>query len=158
MPYRKVVEEIEYEVEKIERLLQDYEPLLKKVKEQEPDFIELGSLAMLLHSFYNGLENIFNRIARKIDKNVPYGEEWHKELLESMTRTTGKRENVVLNDSTCEELKEYLGFRHFSRHAYAFDLDWNLMKDLVIKLDEVKMKVISEIKIFIINIKPLNAD
>ena len=74
MQHKKIIEEIELEVERIEKLFKNYEPLLKKVREKEPDFIELGSLAMLLHSFYNGLENIFSRIARKIDKNMPYGE------------------------------------------------------------------------------------
>jgi hypothetical protein len=53
----------------------------------------------------------------------------------------------------CEELKVYLGFRHFSRHAYAFDLDWNLMKDLVLRSDEVKENVLGEIKSFIEKIK-----
>ncbi len=116
---------------------------------QEPDFIGLGSLAMLLHSFYNGLENIFSRIARKIDENMPNSEEWHKELLEQMAKQTEKRAHIVLSDSTCENLKEYLGFRHFSRHAYAFDLDWNLMKDLVLEIDKIKKSVIGEIRSFI---------
>lgn len=52
-----------------------------------------------------------------------------------------------------EELKVYLGFRHFSRHAYAFDLDWNLMKDLVLRADEVREKVLGEMKSFIEKIK-----
>jgi len=44
----------------------------------------------------------------------------------------------------CEELKMYPGFRHFSRHAYAFDLYWNLMKDLVFRADDVREKVLGE--------------
>lgn len=149
MPHKKIIEEIEFEVKRIEKLFEDYEPLLKKIREQEPNFIELGSLAMLLHSFYNGLENIFSRIARKIDENMPQGEGWHKELLEQMAKQTEKRKHPVLSNSVCEDLKEYLGFRHFSRHAYAFDLNWKLMKDLVERIDEVKKRVINEIKSFI---------
>jgi len=57
MPHEKVFKEIETECNRIDRLFQEYEPLLEKIKEQEPDFIEIGSLAMMLHSFYNGLEN-----------------------------------------------------------------------------------------------------
>lgn len=149
MQNKKVIEEIEFEIKRIEKLFVDYKFLLKKVRNQKPSFIELGSLAMLLHSFYNGLENIFNRIARKIDENMPKGEEWHKELLEQMTRQTKKRELIVLSNDTYEDLKEYLGFRHFSRHAYAFDLNWKLMKDLVLRIDEIKKRVIGEIKLFI---------
>lgn len=149
MPPEKIVEEIETECSRIEQLFQDYDPLLEKIKDQEPDFFEIGSLAMLLHSFYNGLENIFSRIARKIDKNLPDGKEWHKELLDLMTKRTEKRGHVVLSDRTHEELKEYLGFRHFSRHGYAFDLSRDLMKDLVLMSDDIKGRAIAEIKLFI---------
>jgi len=150
MPPEKIVEEIETECKRIEQLFHDYGPLLEKVKRREPDFFEMGSLALLLHSFYNGLENIFNRIARKIDKNLPDGREWHKELLDLMTRQTEKRSHVVLSDRTHKELKEYLGFRHFSRHSYAFDLNWDLMKDLVLMLEDIKERTIDDIKSFLV--------
>ncbi len=149
MPDEKVFKDIEAECKRIDKLYEEYEPLLEKIKDREPDFIEIGSLAMMLHSFYNGIENIFSRIARKIDKQMPVGMDWHKELLEIMSKRTKKRKYVVISESRCEELKEYLGFRHFSRHAYAFDLDWNLMKDLVLRSDEVREKVLDEIKSFI---------
>ena len=81
MQYKKVIDDITFEMERIEKLIERYNPLLKKVKDKEPDFIELNSLAMLLHSFYNGLENIFGRIARKIDESIPSGESGIKNFL-----------------------------------------------------------------------------
>ena len=120
---KKIIEEIDTECKKIEQLFDEYELLLTEIVEREPDFIEIGSLAMMLHSFYNGLEKIFSRIARKIDTKLPDGMEWHKELLELMAIQTEKREHTVLSENTCDELKEYLGFRHFIRHSYAFDLN-----------------------------------
>lgn len=66
-----------------------------------------------------------------------------------MAKRTEKRENIVLSNEICEELKEYLGFRHFSRHTYAFDLDWFLMKDLVIRAEDVKNRALGEIKSFL---------
>lgn len=149
MPPKKVMEEIELEIKRIERLIKSYEPLLKKATTQKPDYIELGALAMLLHSFYNGLENIFTRIARKIDQNLPEGELWHSLLLEQMTKQTKKRKYAVLSNETYKDLKKYLGFRHFSRHAYAFDLEWELMKDLVERIKEVGNKTLTEIKSFL---------
>ena len=70
-----------------------------------------------------------------------------------MTKQTKKREHIVLKISTCEDLKEYLGFRHFSRHAYAFDLDWKLMEELILRIDEIKKNVSNEIKLFIEKIR-----
>ncbi len=153
MPPKKVRDEIELEIKRIEKLLNHYKPLLKKVKTQKPDFIELGSLAALLHSFYNGLENIFTRIARKIDQKMPKGEMWHLQLLEQMARQTDKRKYTIISDETYKDLRKYLGFRHFSRHAYAFDLEWQLMKDLVERLEDVKERTLYEIKLFISRIK-----
>ncbi|NVM30161.1 MAG: hypothetical protein HWN65_15060 [Candidatus Helarchaeota archaeon] len=153
MQHKKVIEDIKFEIRKIEKLLEPYLALLKKVQDQEPDFIELNALAMLLHSFYNGLENIFKQIARKIDGKIPYGEKWHIELLDQMIKRTKNRNYKVLNENTCKYLRKYLGFRHFSRHAYSFDLNWELMKDLVLRIETIKTNVLNEIRTFIENFK-----
>ena len=50
--------------------------------------IELSALAAMLHSFYNGIENILKRIALELDDPMPGGESWHKELLDCMTLPT----------------------------------------------------------------------
>jgi len=153
MLHEKVIEDIESEIKRIEKLIGNYAPLLKRVKTEKPDFIELGSLAMLLHSFYNGLENVFTRVAKEIDGKMPKEEAWHSQLLEQMTKPTGKRTQAVLSNDTYKGLEEYLGFRHFSRHAYAFDLEWQLMKDLVKRIEDIKQTTLSEIKSFVSKIK-----
>ena len=47
--------------------------------------IYLDSVALNLHSFYSGLERLFELIAKHIDRNLPSGETWHRDLLVSMT-------------------------------------------------------------------------
>ena len=39
MPHEKVAEDIEIEIKRIEKLIENYRPLLQKVKIQEPNFI-----------------------------------------------------------------------------------------------------------------------
>lgn len=154
-PDFKVVRDIEFELKRIEELFIKYQPLLDRIEglEEEPDFIELTSLAMFLHSFYNGLENIFSRISKKIDGEVLGSENWHKALLKRMTESTDSREHPVLRDVTFELLEPYLGFRHFTRHAYAFDLEWELMKDLVTDAPACKQNTLEDIRGFIDKIK-----
>ena len=142
-------EDILSEIEKIENLFNSFTPLTGKLKKQNPSFIELNALAMFLHSFYNGLENIFKLIAKKIDEKNLTSERWHIELLDQMTNTTKNRKKSVLTNKTYEVLKEYLGFRHFSRHAYSFDLNWDLMKDLIYNIEEIKDITVKEIRLFI---------
>jgi hypothetical protein len=58
MLHESVFEAIALELDRLNELLEKYAPLLQKSKIQEPDFIEMASLSVLLHAFYSGLENI----------------------------------------------------------------------------------------------------
>ena len=87
-------------------------------------------LGSVLHSFYNGIENIFDIIAKNIDKNVPTGNKSHQELLHQMASENSKRDAVVEEDLYLK-LREYATFRHFYRHAYSFQLKWEKLKPLV---------------------------
>ncbi len=149
MQHKKVIKDIQFEIGQIERLIEEYHVLLTKCKDQDPNFVELNALAMLLHSFYNGFENIFKQIARKLYKNIPRGERWHKNLLEQMTKKVENRNYQVITDDLYLALRKYLGFRHFTRHAYSFELDWEMMKDLVLPIESIKTKAIKQNRLFI---------
>src|SRR5437868_4736954 len=110
----------------IERLFASYEDLLERAapaSTTEPTLLEVTALASILHSFYNGLENIFLLIAKRVDQQTLAGERWHQTLLEQMAVATEKRA-APLKVETVESLKDYLAFRHFYRHSYSFFLDW----------------------------------
>ncbi len=119
----------------LHRLLAGADPLLSKCRETPPSEIELSALAAVLHSFYNGVENIFKRVLVEIDRETVGGEAWHRDLLLRMTQAKPERPAVLSHDLH-EVLLDYQGFRHFFRHAYAFDLDWQKMSPLVFRLNE----------------------
>ncbi len=127
---------IQFEIEQIARLIETYSELLKKCSQNEPDNIEIAALGSVLHSFYNGLENIFSVIAKEVDGNMPQGFSWHKDLLIQISNKTTSR-NAVLSEATREKLVIYLGFRHFYRHSYSFFLNWNELKPLIGDLNSV---------------------
>lgn len=52
-------------------------------------------LGSVLHSFYNGLENIFNIIAKNIDSSVPTGNKSHQELLHQMAIKNSMRDEII---------------------------------------------------------------
>jgi len=83
------------ELAQLERLLTDFAPLRQKVKSTPPDLVETAALAGLLHSFYNGIENIFKRIAVHLDQARPRGELWHRELLTGMAQPNAQRTAVI---------------------------------------------------------------
>jgi len=48
-----------FEIDQIDKLIEQTDPLLKLCKLKDPDFIEKSAMAAVLHSFYNGIESIF---------------------------------------------------------------------------------------------------
>lgn len=104
--------------------------MIKRCEEKEPELVELTALASVLHSFYNGIENIFVVIAKGIDGEKPNDSNWHKKLLLQMREFNDKRKEIISEDLK-DKIKDYLGFRHFYRHSYSFYLDWKEMKYLV---------------------------
>lgn len=80
----KVVSQISFEISQIDGLFESYSNLLLRIRQEKPDLIETTAIASVLHSFYNGLENIFLCIAKRIDQNIPEGDQWHRDLLYQM--------------------------------------------------------------------------
>ncbi len=93
-------------------------------------------LGSVLHSFYNGLENIFEIIAKNIDCNIPVGNKSHQELLHQMASENSNRMEII-NEELYIKLREYAAFRHFYRHAYSFQISWEKMKPLIENLFDV---------------------
>jgi hypothetical protein len=153
----KVVSQIRFEVEQVDRLFASYVDLLEQVQRKSPDLVKVTAVASVLHSFYNGLESIFLVIAKRIDQDVPEGAQWHRDLLTRMMETTSSR-GPVLTVGTVHQLANYLGFRHFYRHSYSFFLDWGELEELVMPLSEIWEQTKGEILQFLNNLEqPLEA-
>ena len=106
-------------------------------------------IARYLYDFYKQLENIFARIAREIDQELPTGEEWHKILLQKMGEHTSTR-NAVLTQETCSELQTLLGFRHVFLYVYGDELDYEEMLINANRVNEVFPNISNELQAFIL--------
>lgn len=123
------------EREQLQRLILGMRELLAKCRATTPTEIELAALATLLHSFYTGVENIFKRVSIELDDERITGDAWHRELLNRMKASNTHR-SALLSEELHDSLNEYLRFRHVFRNAYSFDLDWEKMSPLVLRLEE----------------------
>jgi hypothetical protein len=119
-----------FEISQMDKLLNDSKPLFDLYKLKTPDFIEMSAGAMVLHSFYNGIENILVLIFKHYDGQLPNGNKWHMELLDRAF-ISDKNRKQIFSDESQKKLEEYLKFRHFVRHSYGFQLDWERMEDLI---------------------------
>ena len=109
--------------------------------------IEL-EIARYLYDFYKQLENIFERIAREVDRSLPAGEEWHKALLQQMAELRPTRA-PVLSQEICAELQDLLGFRHVFVYIYGAKLDYEQMLKNAQRVNKVFPNVSKELNTFI---------
>ena len=140
-------EQIEFKINDIDKLFSEYDLIFKKIEIEKPDLFDMTVLGSVLHSFYNGLENIFDTIAKNIDGSVPTGNKSHQELLHQMASENEMR-NEIINEELYLQLREYATFRHFYRHAYSFQLNWEKMRPLVDNLHSVWKEVKQSLKSF----------
>jgi hypothetical protein len=139
-----------FEISQIDKLLNDSKPLLDLCKLKTPDFIETSAAALVLHSFYNGIENILILIFKYYDEQLPKSNKWHMELLDKAFISEENRKQIFNNEMQ-ETLEEYLKFRHFIRHAYGFQLEWERMEELIKGMENFWIVVKENIHIFIEN-------
>lgn len=146
---------IRIEIESVDRLIfSSYADLLELSQTREPNLVELTALGGVIHSFYNGVENIFLCIAKEFleeDQDLT-GADWHRRLLDIMTRQTRDRESVITVE-IAGQLDDYLGFRHFFRHSYCDRLEWNKLEGLVIHIVDVWSQLKSELTTFLTSIE-----
>jgi len=108
----------------------------------------LNSVALNLHSFYNGLERIMELIATEMDGGTLGGASWHTELLRQMTMELPSIRPAVLNPATGTQLDEYRKFRHRLRNIYATHLDAMQMSHLVESLPSTWQRTRTELMAF----------
>jgi uncharacterized protein YutE (UPF0331/DUF86 family) len=105
---------------------------LKDVMAQkDKSIVELAAAATFLHNIYNGIENILKQILNAKKVEIPQTRTWHKELLD-----TSVSEGII-TQGLCDELYEYLTFRHFFVHSYGFMLEESHLQALAENIPNV---------------------
>lgn len=115
--------EVEKELSLLAKTFEVIEKRLKGVKSKTDteDFSAyVESLAINLHSFYGGIEVIFEKVMDFTGEEKPSGAEWHMELLERMTLRIKRLRPEVISVETAKKLDTYRAFRHKVRHIYGF--------------------------------------
>lgn len=63
--------------------------------------------------------------------------------------SSNEQRSNVLDEKMYMQLREYATFRHFYRHAYSFQLNWEKMKPLVENINSIWEETKNRLYIFI---------
>ena len=96
------------------------------------------------------MESVVILFFKHMNEKLPCDQKWHKTLLEMAFGANSK--NIrILSIETKNKLEKYLYFRHFIRHSYSSELNWNLMGPLVKEIEDIWMRIKTDFKYFIEN-------
>jgi sugar-specific transcriptional regulator TrmB len=143
-----IKQKILFEISQIDEMIDGAKPIRDLCKTKTPDIIEKSAAALLLQSFYNGIENILIIIVKHFDEKLPNGSKWHKELLEKAFEESEKHKQIF-RDTIKFVLNDYMSMRHFIRHTYGFRLDWEQMQGLTNEIDAIWIIVKEDLNRFI---------
>lgn len=76
----------------------------------------------VLHDLYVAMENIFTAVASRVDRSVPSGAQWHRELVNQMTLDVPGLRPAVISSATASGVDSLRAFRHVFRNVYGFHL------------------------------------
>ena len=138
---------IRNELPEIEHTLKRAMEGVKRAK-QAGDNYSLDGVALNLHSFYSGIERIFELIAADVDDMLPEGKNWHQILLKQMAEEMTEVRPAVISDSVRLGFDEYRGFRHIVRNVYTYKFDSARIEKLTAKAEPLFNRLRAELLAF----------
>lgn len=142
-----LAERIRSELKNLRRVLERAEKGWQHSKINSDDMYVDG-VALNLHGFYSGLERLFELIATVVDESRPQGAEWHKELLEQMSKQVPGVRPAIISEQVRLRLDEHRHFRHLIRNVYTFKLEPSKVGKLLEETPDLFTQIRREILAF----------
>ncbi len=134
---------IEHELRSLQKELDVLSLVISKRSQVPLDEIEVRGAALSLASLYNGMEKVLKQVLSDRNETVGESPNWHAELL-TKSSTLG-----VITAKTLQDLKGFLSFRHFVRHAYSFEIDPKAIDVILDAAPDVARHFMTEIRAFV---------
>ena len=127
MNRKRLTQRINDELIKIDDTVSDIAKALEDIEAAPANYRQYieESIAHKLADVYNGIERIFERVAREVDTLMPTGSRWHKDLLAQMTTQRPERGPVIAEDTSLR-LEHLLEFRHKVNNIYDKELNYEM--------------------------------
>ncbi|MCD6214751.1 MAG: hypothetical protein J7J46_07230 [Candidatus Desulfofervidus sp.] len=117
--------EIETQIGVIESI---YKKIEERMKDMEKSELSLESSAYQLHNLYCAFEDLFRIVANFFENTIENRRSYHIELLRRMSISIEGIRPALLSAEAYKLLDNLRAFRHFFRHAYAYEIDSRKIK------------------------------
>ena len=145
--YAALAARIRASLNDVQRVMRRAEALRDKAQSTGDDGYWDG-VALNLHGFYAGIEQIFEDIARTMEAGIPPGPNWHQALVLQMSQAVAGVRPGVITDATRQCLEEYRSFRHVVRNVYTFNLRPARLQALVAGLQLCHEAIVADLSTF----------
>jgi len=148
--YPEIIERISGELPELEKVVDRAAAAWQMVKNkpEDQDYF-LDSVALNLHSFYSGLERIFELIAKRIDQRIMTGQSCHKDLLQIVSQDMVGLRPAVIQPDEVEKLDQFRRFRHLVRNLYTSSLQASKIEGLIYELPKLWKNLQKELVAFV---------
>lgn len=149
MNRKRLTQRINDELVKIDATANDIAKALEDIEAVPANYRQYieESIANKLADVYNGIERIFERIAREVDTLMPTGSRWHKDLLAQMTTQRPERGPVIAEDTSLR-LEHLLEFRHKVNNIYDRELNYEMTEPHAKSIGELFERVSEDMNRF----------
>ena len=149
MNRKRLTQRINDELVKIDATTNDIAKALEDIEAAPANYRQYieESIANKLADVYNGIERIFERIAREVDTLMPTGSRWHKDLLAQMTTQRSERGPVIAEDTSLR-LEHLLEFRHKVNNIYDRELNYEMTEPHAKSIGELFERVSEDMNKF----------
>jgi hypothetical protein len=113
------------------------------------DIVRLESIAYQIHNLYNAVEDLLKIVATYFENNIADNSQWHSALLRRMTQEISGIRPALLSAESYSILNSLRGFRHFFRHAYGSEIEFQQLKINLDKALIILSYLEQDLKIFI---------
>lgn len=128
------------EIENVLHELGFLRTLTAKQTNHQLDEVEIRAAALSLSTIYTGIEKTLLYVLRDRAETVPKGKNWHAEVLDLAA------EKSLVSVDVRDELKSFLAFRHFIRHAYSFEINPAMIASILDRAPDVAERFAEGIK------------
>lgn len=113
------------------------------------DIVRLESIAYQIHNLYNAIEDLLKIVATYFENNITDTSQWHSALLTRMTQEVSGIRPALLSSQSYLVLNNLRGFRHFFRHAYGSEIEFEQLKINLDKALIIVFHIEQDITIFL---------